>query len=335
MPKTIALQPLLTDVHKVQRVLFAVTKLNEVNDHHFHPFYDSVHVDEKWFFITEKTLRVYCIPGEKVPERYAQNKDHLIKVMFLCAIARPRYDAAGECIFDGKIGMWPFVETRIARRSSPHRPAGTPETKVINCDKETYRRFMIEKVVTAIKLRWPDRGLNRTVVIQHDGASCHIEDNDVQFNQAAKQGVWNICLEKQPAKSPDTNVLDLSFFRALQAKQWSLGSETTIDGLIAQVLQAFAEFEPRKIDCGFLTLQTCLNDMMEVNGGNDYKIRHLGKQALLRQFGYIPRSFQATAQALEVYQMFTGDGREIHDSGDDNSDAGAGDGAVEQMIIPM
>jgi hypothetical protein len=179
-----------------------------------------------------------------VPERYAQNKDHLIKVMFLCAIARPRYDAAGECIFDGKIGMWPFVETRIARRSSPNRPAGTPETKVINCDKETYRRFMIEKVVTAIKLRWPDRGLNRTVVIQHDGASCHIEDNDVQFNQAAKQGVWNICLEKQPAKSPDTNVLDLSFYRALQVKQWSLGSETTIDGLIAQVLQAFAEFEP-------------------------------------------------------------------------------------------
>jgi hypothetical protein len=103
-------------------------------------------------------------------------------------------------------------------------------------------------------------------------ASCHIESNDVQFNQAAKQGVWNICLEKQPAKSPDTNVLDLSFYRALQVKQWSLGSETTIDGLIAQVLQAFAEFEPRKIDCGFLTLQTCLNDIMEVNGGNHYKI---------------------------------------------------------------
>jgi hypothetical protein len=273
MPKTIALQPLLTDVHKVQRVVFAVTKVNQVNNHHFHPFYDSVHVNEKWFFISEKTLRVYCIPGEKVPERYAQNRDHLIKVTFLCAFAQPRYDAAGERMFDGKIGIWPFVETRIARRSSPNQPAGAPETKVINCNKETYRRFMIEKVVvTAIKLRWPDQGLNRTVMIQHDGASCFIKGYDVQFGQAAKQGVWSICLEKQPAKSPDTDTLDLSFFRALQAKQKSLGSETTIDGLIAQVLQAFAEFEPRKIDCGFLTLQTCLNDMMETNGGNDYKI---------------------------------------------------------------
>ena len=93
---------------------------------------------------------MYCVPGEVVPERYCQNKDHLIKVMFLCAIARPRYNDAGTCIFDGKIGMWPFVEIRIARRSSPNQPAGTPETKVINCNKETYRRFMIEKVVTAI-----------------------------------------------------------------------------------------------------------------------------------------------------------------------------------------
>jgi hypothetical protein len=27
----------------------------------------------------------------------------------------------------------------------------------------------------------------------------------------ANQGVWDISLETQPAKSPDTNVLDLSF----------------------------------------------------------------------------------------------------------------------------
>ena len=194
---------------------------------------------------------------------------------------------------------------------------------------------MIDKVIPAIRLKWPDRGMNRTVVIQHDGASAHIPENDVEFTQAAKQGVWNICLETQSVKSPDTNVLDLSFFRALQAKQWSLGSETRIDGLIAQVLRAFGEFEPRRIDCGFLTLQTCLNDRIEVNGGNDYKVRHLGKLSLLREFGYIPRSFRATDEALQVHQLFTGDGGEIHDSGDDNFDAGAGNGAVDQMIIPI
>ena len=268
-------------------------------------------------------------------ERCAQNKDHLIKVMFLCAIARPQYNNAGTCIFNGKIGMWPFVETRIVRISSHNQPgAGTPETKVMNCDKVTYsRQFMIEKMIPAIRLKWPDRGMNQTVTIQHDGASAHIPENDVEFNQAAKQGVWNICIDTQPAKSPDTNMLGFSFFRALQAKQWSLGSETSIDGLIAQVLQAFGEFEPKRIDCEFLTLQTCfLHDMMEVNGGNDYKVRHLGKLALLREFGYISRTFRATDEALQVHQLFTGDGgKKIHDSGDDNYDAGA----VDQMIIPM
>ena len=75
--------------------------------------------------------------------------------------------------------------------------------------------------------------------------------------------------------------------------------------------------------------------MMEVNGGNDYKIRHLRKQALLRQFGFILRSFKATAQVLQVYQMFTGDGGEIHNSGDNNSDAGAGEGVVEHINITI
>jgi hypothetical protein len=76
---------------------FAVTNLNQV-DNNFHPCQDSVHVDKKWFFISEKTL-VFYIPGEKVPEgHHTQNKDHLIKVMFLCAIAQPWHNAAGKCI---------------------------------------------------------------------------------------------------------------------------------------------------------------------------------------------------------------------------------------------
>ena len=86
MPRSIALKPLLTEVHKVQRVLFAASKLTEPGNH-FHHFYDSIHIDEKWFFISEKQLRVYCAPDEHIPEQNAQNCDHLIKVMFLCAIA--------------------------------------------------------------------------------------------------------------------------------------------------------------------------------------------------------------------------------------------------------
>jgi hypothetical protein len=79
-------------------------------------------------------------------------------------------------------------------------------------------------------------------------------------------------------------------FRALQAEQWSLGSETTIDGPIAQLLQAFEELEPRMIDCGFFTtLQACSNDMMEVIRWNDYIIQHLKCFRLLQDSNLVGR----------------------------------------------
>jgi hypothetical protein len=60
------------------------------------------------------------VPGEAPPKRRTRHKSHILKVMFLAAIARPRYDGAGNCVFDGKIGMWPFVE-RVGRGSERFR----------------------------------------------------------------------------------------------------------------------------------------------------------------------------------------------------------------------
>jgi hypothetical protein len=68
---------------------------------------------------------------------------------------------------------------------------------------------MITKVFPAIKQKWPDR--NRNIVIQQDGASAHIDENDPQFVAAATSGNWNISLMTQSPKLPDLNVLDLSF----------------------------------------------------------------------------------------------------------------------------
>ncbi len=171
-----------------------------------------MHVDEKcWFFILEKDLRIYIAPGENVPNQVCQNKDHILKVMFLCAVARPRYERNGECTFDGKLGMFPFVERVPAQRASVNRPRGTIITRTVPVIKDRYRQFMIEKVLPAIRDKWPDR--KRNIVIQQDGASSHIEDDDADFVAAATEGLWNISLEThQAAKSPDLNVLDLSFF---------------------------------------------------------------------------------------------------------------------------
>ena len=98
MPCAITLKPLLTPEHKVQHTFFAILKLCS-QDHHFHGFYDSIHLDEKWFFLREKQLRLYMATDEEQgPERFIKNKDHITNVMFLCAIACLHYDNnSGVC----------------------------------------------------------------------------------------------------------------------------------------------------------------------------------------------------------------------------------------------
>jgi len=44
--------------------------------------------------------------------------------MFLTAVARPRFDVEDIMIFDGKIGMHPFVSSKLAKRKSLNRPRG-------------------------------------------------------------------------------------------------------------------------------------------------------------------------------------------------------------------
>ena len=316
MPCGSWLKPLLTPEHKNQRVFYAVSKYNP-DDNTFHSFYNSVHVDEKWFFLTEAQLRLYIATDEDAPIRFIQNKDHITKVMFLCAIARPRYDKdTGECLFDGKIGMWPIVEQHVAMRRSVNRERGAIITTPVSCTRDKYRHMMIEKVIPAIKNKWPDR--DRDILIQQDGAPAHILGDDIEFGVHACAGNWNIRIETQPTKSPDSNVLDLSFFRALQSLQWKSSHESTIDGLIAQVLRAFREFEPRKIDFGFLTLQTVLDDILCHHGGNEFKISHIGKERLLR-IGELPTNIEASDEAASVYRFVMNPPRLIDDEEDDNN----------------
>jgi hypothetical protein len=72
-----------------------------------------IHIDETWHYCT-KNSKYYLLPGEEEQYRTVQNKNHIGKVMFLTAMARPRYDDKGNCTFDGKIGAWAFI------RKVPH-----------------------------------------------------------------------------------------------------------------------------------------------------------------------------------------------------------------------
>ncbi len=69
-----------------------------------------------------------------MPEQGSHSKGHV-----LGAVARPRYDNNGICTFDGKIGLFPFIERVLAaQRTSDRRPRGTIITRPVPVNREQY-----------------------------------------------------------------------------------------------------------------------------------------------------------------------------------------------------
>lgn len=103
-------------------------------------------MDRKHFYLTR---------DEAAPHRTTQSKRFMTKVMFLTAVARPRFDNGRNKWFNGRIGLWPFVETRPALRDSKNRPKGTMETKCVSVDRAEMRQRIVEDVFPAIRAVWP------------------------------------------------------------------------------------------------------------------------------------------------------------------------------------
>ena len=88
--------------------------------------YKTCHGDENWFFLMRdgtvcRVFPKYTVTDEGVVEERVSmpsdpkiyHKTRIPKVMFLAVTARPR----PEYRFDGKVGLWPFAVTNVARRS--------------------------------------------------------------------------------------------------------------------------------------------------------------------------------------------------------------------------
>jgi hypothetical protein len=113
IPHSNAIKPTLDEHHKFARVLYSVANLNLGTEEctmatmiRFTKMRNG--------FLSEAQLLMYLVPGEAPPKRSTRHKSHILKVMFLATLARPRYNRAGDCNFDGTIGIWTFVESVAA-----------------------------------------------------------------------------------------------------------------------------------------------------------------------------------------------------------------------------
>lgn len=277
---TSALKPTLTAANKKERVLFALQHMHFFQNGiiEFTNMYDVIHIDEKWFYLTEDNCRYYLELDEPEPHRQVKSKRFITKVMFLAAVARPRLDPVKNEFFDGKIGIWPFIKYEPAKRNSKNRCAGTEVASPVVVDKNEYRQMLINKVLPAIKSKWPCNRVERrrTIFLQQDNAKPHITPSDPVFVEKAISGEFDIRLTCQPPNSPDMNILDLGYFRAIQSAYYS-ENPNNIEDIIQFVKQSFDNMPPNTLNKVFLTLQNCMIESIKVKGGNNYRLPHMAK----------------------------------------------------------
>ncbi|XP_074300824.1 uncharacterized protein LOC141632149 [Silene latifolia] len=123
---TSALHSSLADENMFNRLIFSLSKLSYdriSNSLKFKDMGNIVHIDEKWFYITQDGAKFFLLSEEIDPYRHCQSKSFITKVMFMAAVSRPIYDGDGNLLFDGKIGIFPFTFQDPAKRNSKNETA--------------------------------------------------------------------------------------------------------------------------------------------------------------------------------------------------------------------
>lgn len=78
------LKPSMTDANKIKRLQFCISMLDDDGLATPCPFFKKmdnvVHIDEKWFYMTQISNNYYLLPGEPRPLRTVQNKNSIGKL---------------------------------------------------------------------------------------------------------------------------------------------------------------------------------------------------------------------------------------------------------------
>ncbi|VFR00938.1 unnamed protein product [Cuscuta campestris] len=303
-----AIKPYLSDANKISRLRFCLDQVDPYTmpmHPRFKTFENVLHIDEKWFFMSKTSQKFYLLPDELDPYRACKSKRFIAKVMFLCVVGRPLFGENQEVLWDGKIGIFSFTENLRAKRKSKNRPKGVMEVKPItSVTKEVTKDMLINTVIPAIHEKWPTQ-MSKDIHIQQDNARPHIQGVDCDFMAAANRNGFHITLNNQPPNSPDLNVLDLGFFRAIQSLKDQCAPTTVVE-LIEAVEGAYNALSPECLNKVWLSYQQVMTKVMEHEGNNNYKLPHMGKDRLARE-GNLPKCLNIDQALIEKAATLVGD----------------------------
>jgi hypothetical protein len=121
--------------------------------------------------------------------------------------------------------------------------------------KEVYMDMLETLVIPAIKEVWPMK--MQTIHLQDDNAPAHRGVLEAAIARQCAGDSWPMAVRRQPPNSPDFNVLDLGYFRAIQSLHYQ-NTSSCIDSLVTSVLGSFQELDPVVLDNTFYTLMSVL-----------------------------------------------------------------------------
>ncbi|DAZ97766.1 TPA: LOW QUALITY PROTEIN: hypothetical protein N0F65_009046 [Lagenidium giganteum] len=132
-------KPLLTPTHEYERLRFATSFVRE------DPSGEPVFRDETdyFYYSIRSTIwsRIRMAASRTCPCKLCNTKNFILKVMFVCAVARPRDG------FNGKLGIWSITTLR----NSKNRPKGILDTQNVSVDVGISRKYLVDKIIPAIK----------------------------------------------------------------------------------------------------------------------------------------------------------------------------------------
>ena len=265
----VRITPSLSFEHRRARVDFIVDQATKMR-RNFRAGFNTVHIDESWFYLIRMGAKVRMFPGEgKVGSVKLRHKSHVPKVMFICAVSRPDPDHN----FDGKIGIWRVSKVKEAERNSKGHERGGFYEVDCTADAEWYGNWYTDVFLPAVreKMPWLE---GQEVIAQQDGASPHTgKGNPQRLNEAGKEGGWNIKLVTQPAQSPDLNINDLGFFCSLKSRVWQRRFET-LEDMARGVKVMFDEYDAQTLERMWQSLFKRYNQVSGALGKNDFEVVH-------------------------------------------------------------
>ncbi|CAM9414291.1 unnamed protein product [Discosporangium mesarthrocarpum] len=203
--------------------------------------------------------------------------------------------------FDGKIGIWPIVDTKVAQRPSKHRPQGTKVLVPAMADGERYKKLMIEAVIPAIKACMP-RPEGHTIFVQQDGATPHTKVGIMGPIEEAVGG--DIVIETQPANSPDLHVNDLGFFHSIQQLKEYVRATNTQE-LVEAIADLFDVCPRDTLERVWQSLSAVYGEVLGSKGDNVYQNPYLGKEKAEKK-GKLPENAPVDATKYRAGMEFGG-----------------------------